>query len=223
VAIAAIVERIGQATEAAAATARELLGRSPRGVALLELLRAERARLEGRDDAAGWQAVAAAFEAAARPYPAAYAHFRAGARILAARGDRGAARGELAVAAAGARRLRARPLLGEIEVLARHARLEIGDDDRPSAPAPDTADALGLTDREREVLRLVAGGWTNQQIADALFITRKTASVHVSNVMAKLGVEGRTAAAAAAYRLGLAGDAPEPPDVAAPTVTGYGK
>jgi len=60
------------------------------------------------------------------------------------------------------------------------------------------------------VLRLVAAGWTNQQIADALFITRKTASVHVSNVMGKLNAANRGEAAAIAHRLGLVDEAPEP-------------
>jgi DNA-binding NarL/FixJ family response regulator len=60
-----------------------------------------------------------------------------------------------------------------------------------------------LTAREAEVLRLVAEGWTNQQIADALFITRKTASVHVSNIMGKLGASNRGEAAAIAHRLGI--------------------
>jgi DNA-binding NarL/FixJ family response regulator len=71
---------------------------------------------------------------------------------------------------------------------------------------------LGFTPREEEVLRLVAGGWTNQQIADRLFISRKTASVHVSNILGKLGVDSRVEAAAIAHRLGLGGDAPPPPD-----------
>jgi DNA-binding NarL/FixJ family response regulator len=66
--------------------------------------------------------------------------------------------------------------------------------------------AAGLTPRELEVLRLVAAGRSNGQIAEALFISRKTASVHVSNILAKLGVHSRTEAAAAAHRLGL--DAP---------------
>jgi DNA-binding NarL/FixJ family response regulator len=60
------------------------------------------------------------------------------------------------------------------------------------------------------VLALVAAGWTNQQIGDALFITRKTASVHVSNILGKLGVDHRTEAAAVAHRLGLVGDMPRP-------------
>ena len=58
--------------------------------------------------------------------------------------------------------------------------------------------AYQLTARELEVLDLVAAGWTNQQIGDRLFITRKTASVHVSNILAKLGAATRTEAAAIA-------------------------
>jgi DNA-binding CsgD family transcriptional regulator len=74
------------------------------------------------------------------------------------------------------------------------------------AGAPVTASdpvPFGLTDREREVLALVAAGRSNGQIATALFISPKTASVHVSNILAKLGVSGRVEAAAVAHRLGL--------------------
>ena len=60
-----------------------------------------------------------------------------------------------------------------------------------------------LTDREREVLALVAAGRSNRQIADALYISPKTASVHVSNIMAKLDVHTRIEAAVAARKLGL--------------------
>ena len=67
-------------------------------------------------------------------------------------------------------------------------------------------DTIGLTDREREVIQLVAAGRSNQQIAETLFITRKTASVHVSNILGKLGVANRVEAAAVAHRLGLGGD-----------------
>ena len=63
--------------------------------------------------------------------------------------------------------------------------------------------ALTLTPRELEVLRLVADGRSNRQIGAALYISDKTASVHVSNLMAKLGATSRTEAAAVAYRSGL--------------------
>jgi DNA-binding CsgD family transcriptional regulator/tetratricopeptide (TPR) repeat protein len=65
--------------------------------------------------------------------------------------------------------------------------------------------ASGLTDREVEVLRLVAAGFTNPQIATTLYISRKTAEHHVSNILMKLGASTRAQAAAAAIRLGIAG------------------
>ncbi|MER0247038.1 response regulator transcription factor, partial [Streptomyces sp. HSW2009] len=70
-------------------------------------------------------------------------------------------------------------------------------------PVPDPADAFRLTPRERDVLRLVAVGRSNRQIAEELFISPKTASVHVSNILAKLEVSGRGEAAAMAHRLRL--------------------
>jgi DNA-binding NarL/FixJ family response regulator len=66
---------------------------------------------------------------------------------------------------------------------------------------------VGLTAREQEVLGLLAGGLTNREIGEALFITEKTASVHVSNILGKLGVGGRGAAVAMAMRLGFVTDA----------------
>ncbi|HVT70571.1 MAG TPA: response regulator transcription factor, partial [Trebonia sp.] len=83
-----------------------------------------------------------------------------------------------------------------------------GGGDQGTAAGLQGADELarfGLTDREREVLVLVAAGRTNAEIAQALFISAKTASVHVSNILAKLGVSGRVEAAAVAHRLGITG------------------
>jgi DNA-binding NarL/FixJ family response regulator len=75
----------------------------------------------------------------------------------------------------------------------------------PAVPAEPVgpADPFGLTTREREVLALVAEGYTNRRIADTLFISESTAGVHVSHILAKIGVESRTEAAAIAARLGL--------------------
>jgi DNA-binding CsgD family transcriptional regulator len=84
--------------------------------------------------------------------------------------------------------------------LARRARLELG---AVASTVTSPADRYGLTARELDVVALVAEGRTNRQIADALFISAKTASVHVSNILAKLGVTNRGEAAAAARRLGL--------------------
>jgi len=74
-------------------------------------------------------------------------------------------------------------------------------------PSPDLLARFGLTAREREVLSLLAAGRSNPEIGQALFISTKTASVHVSNILAKLGVSGRMEAAAVAHRLGVYGPA----------------
>ena len=73
----------------------------------------------------------------------------------------------------------------------------------PSEPAERPA---GLTEREADVLALVGRGLTNAQIGERLYMSPKTASVHVSRLIAKLGVANRTEAAAHAQRLGLVGD-----------------
>lgn len=100
--------------------------------------------------------------------------------------------------------LGAMPLQREVEALAHRARLPLGETE-PVAPdsAAEEAAQFGLTAREREVLGLVAAGRTNRQIGDELFISEKTAGVHVSNVLGKLGVSGRGEAAALAHHLGL--------------------
>jgi DNA-binding CsgD family transcriptional regulator len=107
--------------------------------------------------------------------------------------------------------LGARPLAAEVASLARRARIDLpevaggGAEREPAAGAPAVTDELGLTPREREVLALVADGRTNRQIAEALFISNKTASVHVSNILAKPGMANRGEAAAVAHRLRLTG------------------
>ena len=97
------------------------------------------------------------------------------------------------------------PLLAQVHMLARRARILLqspvtvtAERPRPEAPVP-----YGLTDRELAVLKLVAAGRTNAQIGAELYISHKTASVHVSNILRKLGVSGRAQAAALAERAGL--------------------
>ena len=84
------------------------------------------------------------------------------------------------------------------------ARLRLDGAPEPEAAAGDEPeDPFGLTPRERQVLALVARGATNREIGAELFMAEKTASVHVSRILAKLDVRSRTQAAAVAHRLGL--------------------
>src|SRR5262249_19878076 len=138
---------------------------------------AEAARAAGRPDQAAWDAAAAAWESVGQPYPLAYALLRA-ASAAAATGHRDAAAIRLQRAADLVGNLRARPLWEQISQLARRARIEIGGASRPAGAAP-----YGLTARELEVLRLVAAGHGNREIAAELFISTKTASVHLSRIL----------------------------------------
>ncbi|WP_281286873.1 ATP-binding protein [Nonomuraea turkmeniaca] len=138
-----------------------------------------------------FDAAAAAWERLKRPHNQAKALFRA-ATAAARAGDREGAAARLKVALPLAEALRATPLVEEIETLSRR----VG-----GAPAQESSELL--TPRELEVLRLVTLGRTNRDIAAELFISAKTVSVHVSNILAKLGVTTRGEAAAAAHRLSL--------------------
>ncbi|GAA2197060.1 helix-turn-helix transcriptional regulator [Streptomyces bangladeshensis] len=165
--------------------------------------RAELLRAQGRDTTGTWSPVVTAFECLDRPYDLARVRHRLAGALLAEGGDdeRDRAVELLRLAAAVADHLRARPLADAVARLAQRARLTLG---RAARQAPaDPAAALGLTSRERDVLGLVAAGRTNRQIAEELFISPKTASVHVSNILSKLGVSGRGEAAAVAHRLEL--------------------
>jgi DNA-binding CsgD family transcriptional regulator len=165
----------------------------------------EAEHLRGRGAAAvpAWEAAVRACEQADDAWLRAYAQLQC-AEALCAAGEREAAAPLLREALAEARRLGARPLADDAEALARRARLLVPVEDAPPTEAKRIASfPFGLTDREREVLELVAAGRSNGQIAKALFISPKTASVHVSNILAKLGVGGRVEAAAVAHRLGL--------------------
>ena len=132
------------------------------------------------------------------PYPLAIALFRAAEATLASGGDRDAAAGQLRRATEIAAGLGARPLSEAIALLGRRARIST-----EGAGAGQSAGAAGLTPREFEVLRLVAAGMSNARIASELFISPKTASVHVSNILAKLGASSRSEAAATAHELRL--------------------
>jgi DNA-binding CsgD family transcriptional regulator len=169
------------------------------------LAEAELARAEDREDAALWDAAAAAWSDVGRPYPEAYARSRQAEALAAARDREGAERAA-AAALETARELGSAWLVAEVEGLALRARLRV---DRPEAPEradgrPAAEDPFGLTARERDVLELVAAGATNREIGTRLHMAEKTASVHVSRILAKLDVRSRTEAAAVAHRHGMA-------------------
>jgi DNA-binding CsgD family transcriptional regulator/tetratricopeptide (TPR) repeat protein len=180
-------------------------GRLPLVVSGLLLARAEQSRLEGRSDPERWRGAAEAWERLAYPFEAAYAHFRQGEALLAGGSRHKQAESVLRPAQQTAVALGAAPLRREIELLAQRGRLRLEDhaDTAQARPAPSPVASLGLTRREAEVLALLAEGRTNRQVGQALFITEKTASLHVSHILAKLGVAGRGEAAAVAHRLGL--------------------
>jgi len=168
------------------------------------LFEAERARALGEDGPTQWEAAIAACETAHDPYPLAYAWLRL-AKVNAMAGERPAAARAATQARVIADRVQAEPIAAEVAALARRARLTLdGLPDGDTEPADAPADGLtrfGLTSREREVLGLVAEGQSNREIARILFISPKTASVHVSSILAKLGVAGRVEAATLVARL----------------------
>ena len=166
---------------------------------------AELARARGRNDPKLWAKAALAWEALRRPYLVAHSRWReAEAQVEA--GNRAAAAEPAREALETARRLGAGWLRDEVTALCERARLELsGNGTAPEArPVQEPAgDPFGLTPRERQVLALIAEGATNRQIGAALFMAEKTASVHVSRILSKLGVRSRTQAAAVAHRMHL--------------------
>ncbi len=169
----------------------------------LAVVRAELERGRGSDVAARVRRWKAAVERVPqRPYLQAYARWRLAETTLARREGRGGAAELITAALATASSLGAEPLRQELIGLAQRARLAVAQDGQTTS-AEGSGRPYGLTSREAEVLALVAAGLSNQDIAQQLFISPKTASVHVSNIYAKLGVESRVAAATVAHELGL--------------------
>jgi DNA-binding CsgD family transcriptional regulator len=202
---------LAQAARLAELAAGLPTGQSADSGAWLTVLDAELTRATGQPDPAAWSAAADAWSELGFPYPRACALLRRAEAHLAA-GERDAADASLRTAADLADGLGARLLRQELTALAQRGRLTLdpgrtangagtdGDDDADSA---GETRPLGLTARELDVLRLVAAGNTNPQIAAALFISAKTASTHVSNILGKLGVTSRGEAAAVAHHLRL--------------------
>jgi DNA-binding CsgD family transcriptional regulator len=175
---------------------------APSTIAYRALAAAEGARRALADPVPAWREAVEAWQRAGDAWPLAYARYRL-AEALLARGDRDEAAGLLPMTVAVAEQLGAHPLRDDALALARRARVPLGEITRADEPSTADTAPFRLTEREREVLALVAAGRSNGQIATELFISPKTASVHVSNILAKLGVGGRVEAAGVAHRLGL--------------------
>ena len=146
-----------------------------------------------------WRRTVARFETFGHRFEVARSQARLSA-VLRAGGQPAEADAVAGLAMTEARRLQADPLLREL----RSGGAPAGRAD-PAVPGSRRDEAL--TAREQEVLALVAQGRSNREIAGQLFISAKTVSVHVSNMLAKLGAAGRTEAVAVARRRGyLSGD-----------------
>jgi len=178
----------------------------PQVAAWRALAGAELTRLRGASDPPAWALAAAAFDALGQSVDAAYAKYRQAEAMVLTRAPRQQIADVLASSRAVAAHLEMAPLLGDIDGLVRRARVKLdhGAEAGEAEEAPETAaDQIGLTSRELDVLGRVAEGRTNREIGELLYMSEKTASVHVSRILAKLGAANRAEAAASAERLGL--------------------
>ena len=179
----------------------------PTGEAWRCQLAAERSRANGEHDLRGWEAVVDAWTALGQKPEQGYALARA-AECHARSGDRATAVELLTAAGAIAEQLGAAPLATEVAGLSRRLRLGVKSS-MPHQRQDGNGRVGSLTPREVEVLALVAEGLDNAGVAQRLVISSKTASVHVSNILAKLGASSRTQAASMALRQGLITIEPE--------------
>jgi DNA-binding CsgD family transcriptional regulator/tetratricopeptide (TPR) repeat protein len=194
-----LVARLGGVIEAQGGTP------SPEAVGCLLVCEAELPRARGESDPVLWGEARSFWEGHGDPFRAAQAGLRETEATLAIGGDRRAAAEVLREARGIAAALGAAPLQEEIEALARRSRLKIGAAGSASG-SEGQAERLELTPRELEVIGQLALGQTNREIAGTLFISEKTAGVHVSHILAKCDVRNRAEAAALAQRLGLAAE-----------------
>jgi DNA-binding CsgD family transcriptional regulator len=229
-ALAALLERVAPLR----ARIAELRGgaMAPSGLAWLAAAEADAARLDHRSDPASWAAAVAAWQTAGDPYELAWVRYRLAESELRRSGVKADVATDLTAAWATAGRLGAATLIAATRLLARRARIPLSEEPladegdvqagRPAdgAPSIDAASGAGvvvpirpvapthtLSAREIEVLRLVAAGRSNGEIGEQLFISRKTAGVHVTHILDKLGVSNRVEAAMAAARLGILDEA----------------
>jgi DNA-binding CsgD family transcriptional regulator/tetratricopeptide (TPR) repeat protein len=196
--------RAGKLIAVARPAAAEAAAVTPNAAGWLALAEAEYERAHGVAKPGSWSEAAATWERLERSPLAAYCRWREAEALVAAGASRREASAPLREAHAVAARIGAKPLLRELELLAERARLELAS---PDVESPDAErgleEMLGLTPREAEVLTLVARGYTNREIAESLVISTRTAGVHVSHILRKLGAPNRLEAAAIAHRLSL--------------------
>jgi DNA-binding CsgD family transcriptional regulator len=164
---------------------------------------AEHSRAAGSSNADLWSSAADQWEALDYRHRAGYARWRQAETLLAMpHADRAATTTVLSTAADRAREHV--PLMTAIHDLARHARIDLdGAPQSVELGEPAAARTFGLTDRELDVLRLLGQGKTNPEIAAALFISPRTAGVHVTHILRKLDAATRVQAATIAERAGL--------------------
>lgn len=174
----------------------------------LRLAAAELDRLDQRDTPETWSSLADQLEAIDNLAYAAIARLREAAVRLSRGDDRALVEAALRSVLGHAEEMGATVFRDRAHELARVGRITFGDSDATEASATPTsassvADPWGLSAREREVLGLLVDGRTNVQIGAALFISDKTASVHVTHILDKLGVDSRVEAALLAVRAGF--------------------
>jgi DNA-binding CsgD family transcriptional regulator/tetratricopeptide (TPR) repeat protein len=187
---------------AARRAAAEASAVTPNAAGWHALSEAEYQRARGVTRADLWSAAASVWDRLERPPLSAYCRWREAEALVAGGASRAAAGWSLRLAHAVALRIGAIPLLREIERLAQRARLDLTPPEtEPRERKQTTGAILGLTPREAEVLTLLARGYTDREIAAALAISVKTANVHVSHILRKLGAPNRHEAAAIAHRL----------------------
>jgi DNA-binding CsgD family transcriptional regulator len=175
----------------------------PEPLAYRDVCAAEADRAAGNPAGSAWASAADRWAELGLPLEEAYARLRE-AECLMLEGDRERAAKAVAIGLRITKESGAAWLQEELESLARRGRIDVSGDEDAPAQASDTVERLGLTPRELAVLELVARGMTNRQIGEELFMSEKTASVHVSRILAKLDVRSRVEAATAAQRLGIA-------------------
>jgi DNA-binding CsgD family transcriptional regulator/tetratricopeptide (TPR) repeat protein len=218
---AAAARHRGKEAASAVATASKLISRvrsaAQAGIDELAVTSAEVATAEAdwarlrpgeSDEVARWRDAVGRWDALGFPYPAAHARWRLSHALLSRSGSSAEASQELRSTLAAADALGANALARQIRKLGARARVDLqsvlSDEDSSAREAATPGTSTGLTARERQVLELLAEGLTNQRIAKTLFITEKTASVHVTHILAKLQVTNRSEAGAIARRHGKA-------------------